>query len=309
MASPRTTYGRGGHTRNATQGSETSNPGLRVLKLLLGSILLSAALTANAQTVTLTSAADDGRPVDTIIRQIEKLSGIPINYEDILYSNPADTKDVGASVAPGSHLIVPRGGTLSIAVGVDAITQKLADSVSTANALNALIAAANTSPVIAGRFKLDSYNNTFFVVPTHSRSETTNNMSPVTAVLSTPIDLSGVQQTAFEALRDILGQVSKATGVTVKIGTIPIKPFAVTKTAIAASNQPASYVLTRLFNAIATAGGAPPYFTGMSYHAFRDPIAKYYVLNISAVRDPNPPDSTPPPQPTPGVRSRGVKQQ
>lgn len=274
-----------------------------VVKVLLGLILLFVPATANAQTVNLTSSADDGRPVDTIIRQIEKLSGIPINYEDLLYNNPADTKDVGASVVSSSgtsaHLIVPRGGTLSIAVAVNATDQKLADPISTATALNALIATANTSPVIAGNFKLDSYNNTFFVVPTQARSATNNSMNPVTAVLSTPVDLPGVQQTAIETLRDILDQVSKKTGVTVKIGTIPIKPFAVTKTTVAASNQPANYVLTRLFNAIATSGGAPPYFTGMSYHAYRDPIAKYYVLNISVVQDPNPPKAAPPPQPAP----------
>ena len=283
-----------------------------VTKLLLGSIFLLAALTGNAQTVTLATAADDGRPVDTIIRQIEKLSGIPINYEDLLYSNPADTKDIGATVAPASgagvHLIVPRGGTLSVPVAVDAITQTLADSVSTANALNALIAAANSSPVIAGKFTVYTYNDTFFVIPTYSRSAN-NDMSPVTAVLSTPIDLPGVQQTAFETLRDIVDRVSKKTGVTVKMGTIPIKAFAVTKTKIAASNEPASYVLVRLFNAIATSGGAPPYVAGMSYHAYRDPIAQYYVVNISVVPNPNPPKAAPAPQLTPGVGSRAGKQQ
>lgn len=279
-----------------------------VVKLLLGLLLVIAVPTADAQTVTLASSTDDGRPVDTILRQIEKLSGIPINYEDLLYSNPADTKDIGASVAPASgasaHLIVPRGGTLSVPVAVDAITQTLASPVSTANALNALIATANSSTVIPGKFKVDSYNNTFFVVPSYARSANNDNMSPVTPVLSTPIDLPGVQQSAFETLRDILDQVSKKTGVTVKMGTIPIKPFAVTKTTLAASSQPASYAIVRLFTAIATAGGAPPYFTGMSYHAYRDPLAKYYVVNISVVQDPNPPKAAPTPQPTPGVGSR-----
>jgi hypothetical protein len=191
---------------------------------------------------------------------------------------------------------------------VDAITQKLADFISAANALNALVATANASPVVAGKFKIDFHNNTFFVVPTHARSATNKNLSPVTAVLSTPIDLPGVKQTAFETLRDILDQVSKETGVTVKMGTIPIKPFAATKATVAASNQPASYVLARLFNVIATSGGAPPYSAGMSYHAYRDPIANYYVLNISVVQDPNPPNTAPPPQPKPGVGSRAVKQ-
>jgi hypothetical protein len=215
--------------------------------------------------------------------------------------------DIGPSVARGSgagaHLIVPRGGALSVVVAVNAITQNLADSLSTSNALNALIAAANGSAVVSGKFKIDSYNNTFFVVPSASRSAGNNNMSPVTAVLSTPIDLPGVQQTAFETLHNILKQVSTKTGVAIEIGTIPIKAFAVTKTTIAASNQPASYVLARLFNAISTAGGAPPYYTGMSYHAYRDPIAKYYVVNISVVQDPNPPKAAPAPPPTPGAGS------
>lgn len=286
----------------------TNHDGAVMKLLLVGSIFLLGTLTANGQTVTLTTAADDGRPVDTIIEQIEKLSGIPINYEDLLYSNPADTEDIGPSVSrasgAGAHVIVPRRCPLSVAVAVDPIAQTLSDSISTANALKALIVAANASPAMAGKFEVEPYNNTFFVVPTHSRAATSNNMSPVTAVLSTPIDLPGAQQSAFETLRDILDRVSKKTGVTVKIGTIPIKAFAVTKTTIAASNQPASYVLIRLFNAIATSGGAPPYYMGMSYHAYRDPIAKYYVVNISVVQDPNPPKIAPAPQATPGVGSR-----
>jgi hypothetical protein len=282
--------------------SETSIQDRVVTMLIFGFFSLWVAI-AHAQTATLESSADDGRPVDTIIRQIERLSGIPINYEDLLYSNPADTKDVGALVAPArgasAHLIVPRGGKLSISVPVDATNQRLADPTSTANALNALVAAANTSPVIAGRFKLQSYNNTFLVVPTQARSATNDAMSPVTAVRSTPIDLPGVQKTAIDTLRDILEQVFKKTGVEIKIGTIPVKPFMVAKVTIAASNEPASYALIRLFNAIGIAGGASPYLTGMSYHLYRDPVARYFALNISVVQDPNPPKTQPAPQPAP----------
>ncbi len=65
--------------------------GRSVTTLQLGPFLLLVSLTANAQTITLTTAANDGRPIDTIVGEIEKLSGIPINYEDLLYGNPADT--------------------------------------------------------------------------------------------------------------------------------------------------------------------------------------------------------------------------
>lgn len=272
----------------------------------LGSILFSLSLLANAQTVTLATVSNDGRPVDTIIGQIEKLSGIPINYEDLLYANPGDTIDIGGSVSktPGAHLIVPRGGVLSVPVVVDSVSGNLIDSLGSANALNGLITAANSSPIVAGRFRIDSYNGVFFVVPTYSRSAD-NDMAPITAILSTPVDLSGTKQTAFATLRAILNQVSQKTGIEIKIGTIPIKAFAVTETSLAASNQPASYALAGLFDAVSTSGGAPPGFQGMSYHAFFDPIAKYYALNIHIVTNPNAPPAVPssPPQPTPGVGS------
>jgi hypothetical protein len=256
-------------------------------------------LLVNAQTTTLTSAPDDGRPVDTIVRQIEQLSGIPISYEDLLYANPNDTMDIGDSVSqvPGTHLIVPRGGGLSVPIVVDDVTQKLVDSLATSTALNALLSAASSSPIVAGKFKLDSYNNVYFVVPTHSRSAN-NDMVPITAVLSTPIDLPGTTQTAYDTLRLILTQVSQKTGVTIKIGTIPIKPFAITETSLAATMQPASYVLARLFDAVSTSGGAPSGYLGMSYHAFFDPVVKYYALNIHIVTNPNAPPVPIPTTPT-----------
>ena len=274
-------------------------PAVRYFSLLIP-------LLANAQTATLTSAPDDGRPVDTIVRQIEQLSGIPISYEDLLYGNPSDTMDIGNSVSkvPGTHVIVPRGGALSVPVVVDRVTQKLVDSLATSTALNALLGAASSSPIVAGKFKLDSYNNVYFVVPTQSHSAN-NDMVPITAVLSTPIELSGTTQTAYDTLRLILNQVSQKTGVTIKIGTIPIKPFAITETSLAATMQPASYVLARLFDAVSTSGGAPPGHQGMSYHAFFDPVVKYYALNIHIVKNPNAPPLPSPTTPTgmPGAGS------
>lgn len=270
--------------------------------------LLLVALAANAQTITLTTAANDGRPVDTVARQIEKLSGIPVNYEDLWYGNPADTMDISSAVARGSvpagaHLIVPRGGSLSVAVSVDPVSQKLDGSLLTANALNALLGSAANSPIVPGKFRIDFYNNAFFVVPTHSRSAN-NDMAPISALLSTPIDLPGARQTAFETLRAILSRVSQQAGITIKIGTIPIKPFAVTETTQIASNQPARYALAALLADISTSGGAPPGVQGMSYHAFFDPAAKYYVLNIHVVSNANRPPTVLPPQPVPGVGSK-----
>ena len=129
---------------------------LAVTTLQFGVLLLLASFAANAQTITLTTAANDGRPVDTIVRQIETLSGIPINYEDLLYSNPADTMNIATSVAPAAspsaQLIVPRGGVLSVPIIVDLVTQKLLDSLATTNALNSLLSAASSSTNCGGNF-------------------------------------------------------------------------------------------------------------------------------------------------------------
>lgn len=256
--------------------------------------LCSLTTAAIAQTVAVT--VNDPRPVNALTVQIEKLSGIPISYEDVRYVNLADIEDVTASVAnpaqgpppAGFQVLIPRGGQLSVPVTVDAASQRLLDSLSTANALTAALAAASASTLIPGKFEMDKYNDVFFVAPQQSRSAD-GTFVPVTPVLSTPVDLPGQQQSAIQTLESILQQVSQKTGVKVGLGTIPVQAFAVSKVAIAASSQPANYALARLFTAVCMAGsaGSPGTVPGMSYHAFFDPKFKTYALNIHVVPNPN----------------------
>jgi hypothetical protein len=260
---------------------------------------------AAAQSAALTVV--DPRPVNALIEQIEKLSGLSINYEDLRYGNPADTEDVTNTVVNPAHqgqipagfrVIVPRGGQLLVSIPVDPLTQRLSDSLSTANALNALLAAANSSSVVPGRFAVQAFGNAFIVSPTQSRSSD-GSFAPLNPTLSAPVSLPGQTQPAIKTLEAILQQVSSAAGLKVGLGTVPMRALAVTSVTIAASNEPASEVLVRLLSAVASGGVGPGGGTvAISYHAFFDPQRLNYVLNIHVVPNPNSPmGSAPPPTP------------
>lgn len=256
-------------------------------------LLSSTAFVAQAQSVTIT--VNDPRPVNAAVEQVEKLSGIPISYEDVRYGNPGDTVDVTNSVRnpaqgpapPGFQVLIPRGGQLSVGIAVDPATQRLPDALTTANALNSVLAAAAASPVVPGKFNFDTYNGVFFVAPSQSRSAG-GSFAPTTAVLSAPVNLPGQQQTALATLEAILQQVSQKTGLKIGLGTMPFGAFARSKVSIAASADPASHVLARLFAAVSIAGsvGPPEAVAGMSYHALFDPKFKTYALNIHVVPNP-----------------------
>jgi len=251
---------------------------------------------ASAQTAALSVVAlsvNDPRPVNVLAEKIEALSGIPVNYEDVQYAYAADTVDVTSSVVNPSYpapvnfqVIIPRAAQLSAFITVDAATQKLSGPSSALNALNEVLSTASANTAIAGKFTVDNYENVFFVYPTQVRS-TTGQFVHYAPVLSTPIDLPGLRQTAIETLEAILQQVSEKVGVKVGRGTMPFKALTSTVT-ISASQEPANYVLARFFAAVCASGvAAPQNSPGMSYHAFFDPPFKSYALNIHVVPNPN----------------------
>lgn len=81
-------------------------------------------------------------------------------------------------------------------------------------------------------------------------------------------------------LDTILGQVTQGTGAQFLhgMGTVPalVAPWA--KVSVAASNEPAKYVLSRMLAAVSRtpAGGSTPF----AYHVLSDPPGRTYVFNI-----------------------------
>ncbi len=248
-----------------------------------------------AQGPTTTLAVNDPRPVAAAAMEVERLSGVPVNYEDLRYENPADLQDITdqimtpaqkAQATPGVRVIVPRGGTLSVPVYTDA-DGRLSDFSSVVTALNALVSAYATSPVRAGSFTVELGNGVVYIEPSQVR-DAAGNTDGVHPVLSTPVTFPPQSRTGFDTVRMILDQVSQASGLKLDLGTAPMGVLASFEIEIGASNEPASHVISRLLAALATAGAAVPYSgPAMSYSMYFDPRLKFYALNVHFVPNPN----------------------
>lgn len=87
------------------------------------------------QTKIVSLTVKDPRPPAATARQLEGPSGVFINFEDTLYENASDVEDVTASAVKPEYrtsnkvgvpirVAIPRGGELSLSLGVDTTTGK-----------------------------------------------------------------------------------------------------------------------------------------------------------------------------------------
>jgi hypothetical protein len=78
----------------------------------------------------------------------------------------------------------------------------------------------------------------------------------------------------------ILGQVTQGTGAQFLhgMGTVPALVMPWAKVSVAASNEPAKHVLSRMLAAVSRtpAGGSTPF----AYHVLSDPLSHTYAFNV-----------------------------
>ena len=242
---------------------------------------------AFAQTRTILITVEDPRPMAAAILQLEELSGIPINYEDMPVYYAADMKPTGVAAGqtppPGVRLtIVPRGGQLSVPIVVDATTGRLKDIQAVNTALTALVSAYNTSN-LPGGFEFEYLNGVFFVKPVRYRDASGATL-PMTPVLSVPITFPEETRDTLTTWRLILDEVSKAAGV--QIGLNLGMGALGGKTTIGAQNEPAYRVIARMLasgNSPAAASVNASWDASLSYLFFCQP--QYgCVLNVVRAR-------------------------
>lgn len=277
------------------------------------SVAMSGLLSGQQVTITVNpSTPDFGRPVYDAIQQLQNLTTIPINYEDLQYTFAGDVRDVSslmtptqqAAGIPGVKVLVPKGGSFSVNVPVDPATGKLADAFGVSNALNAVIAAAQAAGIVPGTFSVDSSQpGAFFVEPARQHDSKGSSMA-AQAALATPITVSFQQTVAQQVLDAIFQQVAQKTGVKFQAGSgtlVLARPLS--KVSITASNEPAKYVLARLLAAAYNMKlGTPP---GVSYVALFEPQQRYYVFNMQVDAAALPPPTPPsPPQQPPATGQR-----
>ncbi|HXA50388.1 MAG TPA: hypothetical protein VNV86_08800 [Candidatus Acidoferrum sp.] len=251
-----------------------------------------------AQTKTEALTVQDPRPLSALAAEIEKRTGVPINYEDVRYENAADVRDVTDSIMspeqkaqalPGVRVIVPNGGGLTTSISVNS-TGSFPDVASASAALAGALNAYHTSPAFRARFTVSTGDGVLYIQPTQMR-DATGQIKAVTPVLAAPITLERQTRSGLETLDILAKQLSKTSGYRVEVGTVPLRAMIASQVTIGSDNESAATVVTRLLVAVAAASGGGAGGPALSYAMLFDPRQAFYVINVHPVPNPNPASS------------------
>ncbi|MDQ6678681.1 MAG: hypothetical protein M3Z09_15475 [Acidobacteriota bacterium] len=216
-----------------------------------------------------TITISDRRPLVRALDQMEALSGVPINYEDVPYESSADVEDISTSqqraASPGYHLVVPRMGNISVATQAE---------LSLANTLSSLanLLASYRANALPGDFVFGESNGTFSVTPLKGL-DGSGKQKDVRSPLVAPVTIPEETRTVGDTVAVVLASISKASGVNVILGTFPF-PFSA-KVTLGSTAEPGRQVLTALFGKLTS--------KPVSYRLLFDPTFKEYMLNLQVI--------------------------
>jgi len=216
-------------------------------------IMVIAASVLSAQTAP-TINVNEPRPLSGAIDALERVGGIPINYEDPPYEYLADVQDVSTpqqrAARPGYQLLVPRSGQ------VTAQLQPIGVSVSAGDVLfdvNLLLANYRQNN-LPGDFTVEQANGMIYVVAT-SVLGANSVVRQVTSPMATVITVPYAQRSVADTAQAIFDAVNQATGLKIVIGTFPFLPTQTVSFGV--SSESARDALAELF--AQTAGRAVSY--------------------------------------------------
>jgi hypothetical protein len=222
----------------------------------------------------------DSRPLAGALDALEKMTGTPLNYEDPPYQNQSDLQDVSTPqqrlASPGYRNLVPRIGSMSVAIPASLFTNSAGASVSAANALFAanLLLTNYRQSALPGDFQLEQANGMIYVVPTKILGSG-GSLLPVTSPMMTPVTIPNGQRSICDTAQAILDAVSTANGLRIFVGALPFWPGDVVS--FGANGETARDALARLFAQVGQGT--------LSYRLLFDPKADTmrtfdYIMNI-----------------------------
>ena len=245
--------------------------------------ITSLALAPGVRAQTATIAVNDPRPLAKAADELERLSGVPIHYEDVRYSYASDVVDVTDQVArpearaknPNLRVLIPRGGDLSAAPDLDKATGK----VKNLDAALAGLLSAHVGKGLPGVYATNNVNGVHIIAPSKVL-QTDGVLQPVSSVFEKPTSFPFQSRTLLETLEIILAAVSTESGYKVSLGTAPLRLLAQTTVSLGATNESAQSVLLRLL------ANSP---AALSYRLFYSPSQHYYLFNLHVVGGLEPP--------------------
>ncbi|MCC6585228.1 MAG: hypothetical protein IT168_00795 [Bryobacterales bacterium] len=253
--------------------------------------------TLSGQTVSDLRVVNEPRPMMTMADQLQQRFGIAINYEDPRYEYKDDVSDVTATVLnaaqrqanPNARILIPRGGTVSVAAAGVRPGQPMDAAVVLESAK-----AEHEAASLPGRFTITQTPLAVFVEPRQIRTSSSN-WANVTPMLSTRIRFPRLRRTAADTLSLIVAEAAKGAGTKVELVSAPIGVFAAIEVELGNEDQPARAALIALFERV-SARLVPDgrERTLFSYRMLFDPGLRHYVLSIATVPNREPVQKTVP---------------
>lgn len=246
------------------------------------SIMVCAILGVNSVAVTKhflaqpeTLSVNDPRPVGAAMQMLERKYGVVITYEDPPYVHVTDIEDQTIpewklAHPNGPRALIPKGGSLEITYQtppgpvkpdeIRSVIQKLLDA-----------HAKKNNP---GRFRVLQEGEMFHVIPIQARGSS-GSLVTVNSILDMPISFPEQERPVMETLEIIANSVSKARGIKLITGTVPMNLLFRTSSRQGATNEKARDALISALKATNTK---------LSWRILYDPGIKWYALNVHWVR-------------------------
>jgi hypothetical protein len=242
----------------------------------LAAIIFSVAIALHGQTASVIEVSDH-RPLAGALGDLQSVTGVAINYEDVPCQNPADLEDVSTSeqrlLNPGYRLFVPRKGHVEATVGRH-VYGSMAETLVGVQALLESYRAAG----LPGDFKVDQANGMLYVTATRVLNRA-GFLQDVQSQMETIVSIPYSERRAIDCMAAITQAIEAKTGERIAVGTFPFL-LAQKRVTCGADDDEARDLLATLLSQVSD--------TPASYNLLFDPLTGY-MINVRFIeRRPDP---------------------
>jgi hypothetical protein len=215
----------------------------------------------------------DPRPLAMAAQELESRFGWLITYEDPRWMAASEIQDVTESVRrdgrTSPRVVIPKGGSIEFDILRAASDYQRAGHIALVRDLVLAHAAAGNP----GTFRVQESHGRLNVVPLTAKDESEREI-PQQPILDSVISLDERQKNGLVILDQFTRQLSRAAGVKVVLGMVPLNIFVNKVGTYSAHNELARDFLARFLDQMGH---------GFSWQLFFDPAQKIYALNIHRV--------------------------
>jgi hypothetical protein len=246
-----------------------------VLGLALGSL-------AYAQDQTL--SVSDPRPLYQAVRQLQRLYGWQVNYQDPPYENPSDMENSAAPpLAAGGPNVRKHISPRERAISVKYSAPKTGTAEERRGIIDGIVEAFSAAG--AGQFRVYHQGAFSHVVPA-SVKRVSGAVEPVTSACDVTVSLPPAMRTINDTLALTLPQISQGIGASVSLGMAPMNLLLGHQYPTEAVNENACNMLSGLLEEVNLGRTAPPIHD--AWVMLYDIVGRIYYFSVVPAPTPQP---------------------